>query len=79
MGGIAKDTGITQAGKEVSFQVELTPSLSQVGATPVIVNDTILTGHDDFANVDVKVNKIPLDIRLLKDPDFPGNGSRVIE
>ena len=79
VGGIAKGTGITQAGKEISFQVELIPSLSQVGATPVIVNDTVLTGHDDFANVDVRVNKIPLDIRLLKDPDFPDNGSRIIE
>mgnify|MGYP001577058061 CR=1 FL=1 len=79
IGGIPKGTGITEAGKTVSFQVELTPSLSQVGTTPTIINDTILTGHDDFANVDVRVNKTSLDTRLLNDPNFSVNGSRVVE
>lgn len=79
IGGIPRGTGITEAGRTVSFQVELTPSLSQVGTTPTIINDTILTGHDDFANVDVRVNKASLDTRLLSDPNFPANGSRVVE
>ncbi|MCX6751515.1 MAG: hypothetical protein NT161_01975 [Candidatus Nomurabacteria bacterium] len=79
IGGIPRGTGITEAGRTVSFQVELTPSLSQVGTTPTIINDTILTGHDDFANVDVRVNKTSLDTRLLSDPNFSVNGSRVVE
>lgn len=79
IGGIPKGTGITESGKYVSFQVELTPSLSQVGTTPTIINNTILTGRDDFANVDVRVNKTSLDARLLSDPDFPANGNRVVE
>ncbi len=79
VGTISKGAGITTAGKDVSFQVELTPSLSQIGTTPFIINDTILTGHDDFANVDVKVNKASLDTRLSNDPGFPLNGSRVVE
>jgi hypothetical protein len=79
IGGIPRGTGITQAEKDISFQVELTPSLSQIGTLPIIINDTILTGHDDFANVDVRVNKASLNTRLLNDPTFPYNGDRVIE
>lgn len=79
IGGIPRGTNITGAGKEVSFQIEITPSLSQVGTAPVIINDTVLTGHDDFANVDVRVNKSSLDTRLLNDSNLPANGGRVVE
>lgn len=79
IGSISRGTGITEANREVSFQIEFTPSLSQVGTAPTIINNTILTGHDDFANVDVRVNKNSLDTRLLNDPSFPANGNRVIE
>jgi len=79
VGGIPRGTGITEAGRDVSFQIELTPSLSQVGTEPTIINNTILTGHDDFANVDVRVNKASLNTRLLNDPAFPANASRVIQ
>src|SRR3989344_2144918 len=60
VGKIPKGAGITGPSRSVSFQVSFTPSLSQVGTTPTIINDSILTGHDDFANVDVKVNKMGL-------------------
>lgn len=79
IGTIPRGTGITEASREVSFQIELTPSLSQVGTTPVIINNAVLTGYDDFANVDVRVNKTSLDTRLQNDPIFPANGSRVVE
>jgi len=79
IGGIPRGTSITGAGKEVSFQVELTPSLSQVGTMPLILNDAILTGHDDFANVDIRVSKASLNTRLLNDTNFPPNGGKVIE
>ncbi len=79
IGGIPKGTGITEAGREISFQIELTPSLSQVGTEPLIINDTVLTGHDDFANVDIRVNKASLNTRLLNDPSYPPNSSRVVQ
>ena len=78
VGTIPPGTGITGAGRQVSFQVELTPSLSQVGTSPVIINDATLTGHDDFANVDVRVNKTSLDTGLSNDTGFPFGGDRVV-
>ncbi len=79
IGGIPSGTGITGSGRDVSFQIELTPSLSQVGLTPTIINDATLTGHDDFANVDIRVNKSSLNTRLLNDASFPSDGSDVVE
>jgi len=79
IGGIPKGTGITAPNQSVSFQVSFTPSLSQVGTIPIIINDAILTGHDDFANVDVKVSKTSLRTQLDNDPAFPLGGGAVVE
>ncbi len=79
IGAIPKGTGITGAIKSVSFQVAFTPSLSQVGTTPIIINDAVLTGHDDFANVDVRASKTSLRTYLDNDPLFPASGSTVAE
>jgi len=76
---IPKGSGITSPAPTVSFQVSLKPSLSQVGTTPIIINDAILTGHDDFANVNVTVKKIKLNTRLDNDLLFPKNGSVVVQ
>ncbi len=79
VGGVPKGTGITGADRDVSFQIVLTPSLSQVNTMPTIINDATLTGHDDFANVDVRVNKTSLNTLLLDDPTFLPTGARVVE
>jgi hypothetical protein len=75
---IPRGAGITGVARSVSFQVSFNPSLSQVGLIPTIINDAVLTGHDDFANVDVKVNKASLNTNLDNDPQFPANGSVVV-
>jgi hypothetical protein len=79
IGTIPKGTGITKADRSVSFQVLFTPSLSQVNNTPVIINDAVLTGHDDFANVDVKVSKQSLRTQLDSDSQLPPSGGTVVE
>ncbi len=76
---IPKGTGLSSEGKQVYFQVALLPSLSQVGTTPVVVNDAVFTGFDDFAKVNVRVNKTSLNTRLANDPQFPASGERVVE
>ena len=79
IGRIPKGTGITTADRSVSFQVIFTPSLSQARTTPIIINDAILTGHDDFANVEVRVNKTSLRTLLNNDPLFSSVGGMVVE
>ncbi len=79
IGNLTKGTGISGLGKEVAFQIAFTPSASQIGTIPIIINDAVLTGHDDFANVDVRVNKAALNTRLSNDQSFPALGDRVVE
>ncbi|KKT24516.1 MAG: hypothetical protein UW07_C0013G0005 [Candidatus Nomurabacteria bacterium GW2011_GWF2_43_8] len=76
---IPKGTGISGPARSVAFQVSFNPSLSQIGSTPTVINDAILTGHDDFANVDIRINKPGLNIRLDSDPTFPHSGGVVVE
>ncbi len=79
IGGIPKGTGITGGDRDVSFQIGFTPSLSQVGTMPTLINDATLTGHDDFAKVDIRVNKVPLNTLLQDDPTFIGTQAKVVE
>lgn len=79
IGSIPKGTGISASNLSISFQLAFTPSLSQVGTTPIIINEAILTGHDDFANVDVRTSKGSLRTQLDSDPLFPPAGGRVVE
>jgi hypothetical protein len=74
---IPQGAGITGAAKTVSFQISINPSVSQVGTTPVLINDAVLTGHDDFANVDVTVDKGSLNTTLDGDSAFPSGGGVV--
>lgn len=78
VGRLPKGAGITGPARSVSFQISFNPSLSQVDTIPILINDSILTGHDDFANVDVKVNKMGLNTRLDNDLAFPPNGGSVV-
>ncbi len=68
---IPRGAGINSGDKEVFFQVEFNPSLSQTGTAPTLINNTTLTGFDDFANVEVRVNKSALTTRLFNDSVYP--------
>jgi hypothetical protein len=76
---IPKGAGITGPARTVTFKVSLTPSLSQAGTAPNIINEAVLTGHDDFAKVDIKVNKVGLNTYLGSDGAFPPNGGSVVK
>lgn len=75
---ISAGAGITSASRSVAFQISFDPSLSQVGTIPSIINDAVLTGHDDFANVDLTVDKASLSTNLDSDTAFPPSGATVV-
>ncbi len=78
VGKIPKSTGITVADKAISFQIGFTPLFSQINTVPDIINEAILTGHDDFANVDIRVFK-PAVRANLTEIQFPLGGGLVTE
>ncbi|MES2416437.1 MAG: hypothetical protein V4504_01935 [Patescibacteria group bacterium] len=79
IGSIPKGTGITGASKEVYFQIAITPSLSQLGTLPILVGEAVLTGHDDFANVEMRVSKAALNTRLTGDANPVLGSEKVTE
>lgn len=79
VGNISRGTGISSASREVFFRVSLSPSLAQVGTIPILINEAVLTGHDDFANVGVRVTRPSLSTSLVNDPILPAGGDRVVE
>ncbi len=79
IGTISKGAGFGNDSPKVSFQIVFKPSLSQLDDTPDLINDTILTGRDDFANVDIRINKPPLNTKLSGDTSFDAKKARVVE
>lgn len=56
--------------RQVSFQVSFTPSISQIGSAPILVNKAVLTGQDDFTNAQLISNQIPLTTSFSSDPSY---------
>ncbi len=56
--------------KQVSFQVSLTPSITQVNQIPTLINDATLNAQDDFTNQSLSSNLTALSTRFSTDPTF---------
>src|SRR6185369_7742164 len=53
-GSIPQNADIGSGAKQVSFQVALTPNVSQVGSVPMIMSESSITGLDSFTNATIK-------------------------
>lgn len=78
-GTLPRGAGYGSDGTEVAFQIIFTPSLSQLDDTPDLLNEAVLTGRDDFANVDVRINRSSLNTKLSGDASFDAKKARVVE
>lgn len=54
IGDVKAGVGYTLPARQAAFQVEISPSKSQVGETPALTRDAVLTGQDRFAQVSVE-------------------------
>ena len=77
LGTIQAGVGTTLPAKEVSFQVSLTPSLSQVGSSPDILNSAIITGTDSFTGTTITETKQVINTNIKTDPNMPDKGGVV--
>lgn len=73
VGAVQAGVGKATAGREVSFQVEITPSLSQLGGTPVLVRNIELTGKDDFTGTVVGSSPADNTVDISADPKSTSN------
>jgi len=67
------------ARKDVAFQVELEPSLSQVGSVVTLVGEQRVRGTDGFTGASVEDMKPSLTTKLSTDPDFVSGQDIVVE
>ena len=70
LGRIARSTGIGSDPREVAFQIALEPFFSQVGTTPTLLGETVLTGEDSFAGVMLKNSRGSLNTRISSDSKY---------
>lgn len=79
IGNISAGAGIYSPAKEVSFQIGILPSVSQIGTTPELISAVTLLGRDIFTNTDVTADFQVLDLRLTSDPYFDLSQSTVLQ
>lgn len=70
VGTLESGVGFTTPVREISFQVSLTPSLSQVGTVPILVNTASFSGFESLAAKTINLTNAPLTTRLSSDPAF---------
>ncbi len=79
LGDIGPGVGYTSAAKEFSYQVVLTPSVSQIGTSPTVINNQRLAGKDAFSDVIVETMLGPRDIKIEEDPNYIYGQDKVTE
>lgn len=67
------------ARKDVAFQIELEPSLSQVGFSPVLVGEQTVRGIDNFTSTTVGASRPSLTTWLTTDPEFDKGQDLIVE
>lgn len=78
-GTLLKGSGFTSDPKFVFFQVELNPSISQVGQVPVLINAVTATGTDAYTNTAVTSSWSALTTKLFNDPIFQVGDEKVVQ
>jgi hypothetical protein len=79
VGDLVAGTGSTKPARQVSFQVELQPSVSQIGIIPDLVTNNRMTAIDSFTNATLSASTLSLTTRLPNDPNFTDQQSRVTQ
>lgn len=79
VGNIAAGTGIISPAKEISFQVALAPSVSQIGNSAVLLISPSIEERDNFIGEIFKEQKDSLTTFLQNDPGFKTDEEKVVE
>ncbi len=79
VGNIPAGTGIISPAKEISFQVALAPSVSQIGNSAVLIISPTIEERDNFTGEIFKGQKDSLTTLLQNDPGFKTGEEKVAE
>lgn len=79
IGDVKAREGISSSPKQVSFQVSLLPSLSQLNAKPSLVKNIVLTGEDDFTGTLINSSYRDITTRISTDPMYSLSNIKVVQ
>ena len=70
MGNLSGGSGYAKPAREVAFQVELTPDLSQLGQLPLIIGGSTLTATDSFTTTPLSAKSPQINTFLSTDTAY---------
>jgi hypothetical protein len=79
VGNVSSGSGVFSPAREVSFQISLLPSVSQINSSPSLISESVLNAKDNFTLTNVSDAFSDLDTRLSNDPYFKINNEKVIQ
>ena len=77
IGDVSAESGFVKPKREVSFQITLKPSVTQVQSIPDLLGEQVLTGKDNYSGAQVVDKRSPLNTSLVNDPGFVDGGDSV--
>jgi hypothetical protein len=78
-GSVLSNTGFGSPKKQIYFQLEFLPSVSQVGQTPNILGEATLSGIDKVTGLKVESKAPAVTTNFSGDPDFKIGDDRVVQ
>ncbi len=79
VGSVLPNTGFSSSKKEIYFQLEFLPSVSQVGQAPILMGEASLSGVDKITGLKIE-SKVPaVTTNFYGDPDFKVGDDRVVQ
>ncbi len=79
VGTVGTYTVGTPKRRQVTFQVSMTPSITQIDQVPVIVNQSSISASDDFTGETLKGNLGSMNTRFATEPGFKDGDDRVVK
>lgn len=79
VGSLLPNTGFSSPKKEISFQLQFSPSTSQIGQNPVILGEASLTGIDKVTDLKIESKAPAVTTSFDGDSDFRAGDDRVVQ
>ncbi len=79
VGNVDTYTSLNSTKRQVSFQIIYEPSITDVGKSPVLVNESVFTAQDQFTGQMLKDTEEPLTTDFGKDPTFKAGDNIVVK
>lgn len=79
VGSVLPNTGFNSSPKQIYFQLEFLPSVSQVGQTPTLLGEATLFGTDKVTGLKIETNAPAVTTNFSSDSTFKQGDDKVVQ